>query len=160
MDSTSKEAMRNIASKYNMTGRVLDVGSLDVNGCYRDIFEDYTGSDVVAGNNVDIVQPSQYELPFKDEEFDFVVSGQMLEHCENPFKIVAEMSRVLKKGGILAITVPWYLHYHAYPIDCWRFSPDGMKCLVKELPLQILENNFSMIYNPHEIGVTFVARKL
>lgn len=39
--------------------KVLDVGSFDVNGTYRDIFSqkyDYTGLDMCAGPNVDVVR--------------------------------------------------------------------------------------------------------
>jgi SAM-dependent methyltransferase len=160
MDSISKQAMRDLAEKYKMEGKVLDVGSRDINGNFRDIFKDYTGSDIVAGDNVDVVQTSPLALPFPDGTFDTVVSGQMLEHCKNPFKIFGEMVRVLKTGGHLAITVPWKMGHHPCPIDCWRFSPDGMSCLAEGLPLEILENRFSDIYHEREEGVVFVARKL
>jgi len=37
-------------------------------------------------------------LPFKDNEFDYVICNQVLEHTENPEKFVAEQSRVAKRG--------------------------------------------------------------
>ena len=58
---------------------VLDIGSYDVNGCYREIFErrncNYTGLDMENGPNVDFVPKSSYlweEL--EDDKYDIVVS--------------------------------------------------------------------------------------
>jgi SAM-dependent methyltransferase len=160
MDKSSMDLMRQLIEKYDIRGKVLDVGSLDVNGTYRELFSDYTGSDVVKGANVDVLQPSQYVIPFPDRDFDHVISGQMLEHCDNPFKVVAEMVRVLKKGGTLTVVVPWKMDYHPYPVDCWRFSPDAFVRLTADLPLQELENAFAAIYNPYEIGTCYVGRRI
>ena len=40
------------------------------------------------------------DLPFEDNSFDVVLSTGLLEHYRNPFQIVHEMIRVLKKGGL------------------------------------------------------------
>lgn len=45
-------------------------------------------------------------LEFKDETFDVIVSSDVIEHTPDPAKAVREMARVLKKGGVLALTVP------------------------------------------------------
>ena len=57
---------------------ILDVGSRDINGTYRALIEGrgwkYTGLDIVAGSNVDVVaKPFCY--PFPDGAFDIVISG-------------------------------------------------------------------------------------
>ncbi|MCK9626240.1 MAG: class I SAM-dependent methyltransferase [Bacteroidales bacterium] len=39
-------------------------------------------------------------LPFNDNEFDYVICNQVLEHTENPKKFVAEQSRIAKRGYI------------------------------------------------------------
>jgi len=44
-------------------GKTLDVGSFDVNGSLKDLFDDYTGIDMREGPNVDIVANS-HKLPF------------------------------------------------------------------------------------------------
>ena len=51
------------------------------------------------------------ELPAGHETFDLIVSSECIEHTLNPYAALAEMSRVLKKGGWLVITTPnkiWY----------------------------------------------------
>ncbi len=45
-------------------------------------------------------------LPFKEEQFDYVALGEILEHTENPKAVIKEAFRVLKTGGFLALSVP------------------------------------------------------
>ena len=45
-------------------------------------------------------------LPFKDESFDFIIMSEVLEHLPSPGTTLKECSRILKKGGFLAATVP------------------------------------------------------
>src|SRR5512139_25316 len=90
--------------------RVLDVGSYDVNGSYRELFEgrncDYIGLDMEPGPNVDIVLPNPYDWSsIESDSFDVVVSGQAFEHIEFFWKTMEEMTRVLKAGGLLCIIV-------------------------------------------------------
>lgn len=45
------------------------------------------------------------QLPFADESFDVVMSDNVIDHAEQPLKIVDEIIRVLKPGGVLFFTV-------------------------------------------------------
>ena len=45
-------------------------------------------------------------MPFADKEFDIVISSEVIEHVMYPRQAIKEMSRVLKPGGILALTCP------------------------------------------------------
>jgi len=47
-------------------------------------------------------------LPFADGAFDLVVSGDGIEHLENPFAFLRECARVLRRGGRLALATPNY----------------------------------------------------
>ena len=105
MHPSSVENMKIIRQKYLTylnsieNPKVLDVGGLynQPEKSYRRLFEDIHGiewivADIVKHPSVDVVMNGPYSLPFEDETFDLVVSGQMLEHCSNPFKSVAEMN--------------------------------------------------------------------
>jgi len=46
------------------------------------------------------------KLPYKDETFDFIVAGEVLEHLKRPFETIEEMGRVLKPGGVMYISTP------------------------------------------------------
>jgi len=108
-------------------GKLLDVGSLDVNGSLRPIFTNrgwhYTGIDRQAGKNVDIVN-RRHTLPFYPETFQVVVSSSALEHDPCFWITFWEMVRVVEPGGLIYICVPSQGKYHAHPVDCWRFQPD------------------------------------
>lgn len=49
---------------------------------------------------------SVLEIPFEDNSFDVVINTEVIEHTPDPEKAVAELSRVLKPGGLLILTVP------------------------------------------------------
>lgn len=90
---------------YFKNKKVLEVGSLDINGSMRSIFSDceYIGIDVDEGNGVDIVcQGQEYDAP--DESFDVCSSGECFEH--NPYwaETFANMVRMCKSGGLVFFT--------------------------------------------------------
>ena len=49
------------------------------------------------------------EMPFADASFDLVMSVSTLEHDKHFWLSLAEMKRVLRPGGVLAIAVPGYV---------------------------------------------------
>jgi SAM-dependent methyltransferase len=123
--------------------KILDVGSYDVNGSYRQFFPqpqfDYTGMDMVPGPNVDVVLHNPYDWEsFATDSFDVIISGQTFEHNEFFWVTLTEMARVLKKGGVLCIIAPNQVHEHRYPVDCYRFYTDGMVSLARYIQFQVL----------------------
>ncbi|MBR4604772.1 MAG: methyltransferase domain-containing protein [Lachnospiraceae bacterium] len=115
---------------------VLDIGSQDVNGSYRNLFPSsqflYTGLDMVMGKNVDYVPRKQYNWDeIRDNSYDVIISGQCLEHVEFPWVIFAEMCRILKEDGLLCLITPRLQNRHRYPVDTYRYDIDGMAALVK-----------------------------
>lgn len=53
-----------------------------------------------------LVAASVCDLPFASGTFDIVISSEVIEHTPDPARAVREMSRVLRPGGRLALTVP------------------------------------------------------
>jgi SAM-dependent methyltransferase len=85
--------------------KVLEVGSLDINGTVRTFFEhcEYIGIDVGSGPGVDVVCGGQvYSAP--DNTFDTIISCECFEH--NPFWVetFANMIRMCKSGGLIIMT--------------------------------------------------------
>lgn len=77
------------------------------------------------------------KLPFRDGVFDAVMFNEVIEHVPAPDKSIAEIYRVLKKGGKLFLTAPMYWRLHYAPHDYFRFTSYGL--------VHILEsNNFSI----------------
>ncbi len=54
------------------------------------------------------VQGDALALPFTDGAFDRIIAAEVLEHIPRDRQAIAELARVLKPGGVLAVTVPRY----------------------------------------------------
>jgi SAM-dependent methyltransferase len=54
------------------------------------------------------VQGNALRLPFGDGSFDRVIASEVLEHIPDDTGAMAELSRVLRPGGTMAVTVPRY----------------------------------------------------
>lgn len=122
---------------------VLDIGSYDVNGTYRTIFNapvyQYTGMDMSPGPNVDIVPRDIYQwTEIADETFDVVVSGQVFEHIEYPWLTIKEIARVLKPSGFCILIAPSSGMEHKAPKDCYRYYADGLSALAKWADFKVL----------------------
>jgi len=112
--------------------KILDVGSYDVNGTMKPIFEkgQYIGLDMEEGPNVDIVGVS-HDIPFGPDEFDIIISSSCFEHDDMFWISFQEMCRVLKPGGYMYVQAPSNGPYHGWPGDNWRFYIDSWKALEK-----------------------------
>ena len=59
-----------------------------------------------------------YQLPFADHSFDKVICSEVLEHIPDYKAVLAEIERVLKPGGVFAVSVPRFFPEWV----CWQFS--------------------------------------
>jgi ubiquinone/menaquinone biosynthesis C-methylase UbiE len=59
-------------------------------------------------------------LPYSDNTFDCVIASEILEHIPDDATAIAELVRVLKPGGALAVTVPRWLPERI----CWLLSDE------------------------------------
>lgn len=86
--------------------KVLDLGSLDINGSIRrklpQIWE-YTGVDLEIGPNVDLAQEAQL-LDLSSGQFDICMASELFEHTPYWKEIFAQMNRLTKEGGIVIFT--------------------------------------------------------
>ena len=142
-------AYRGKFPRRDARARVLEIGSrsFEDQPSYRAIIDEageaYTGLDLEAGLNVDVVARNGYVLDeFDDTSFDVCISGQTFEH--NPFFWVtmAEIARLLAPGGYACIIAPGGGVVHRYPVDCWRFYPDSWAALCALVGLEPVEVYF------------------
>lgn len=70
-------------------------------------------------------------LPFRDGQFDLVICTQVLEYVPEPARAVAEIRRVLRKGGLAFISVP-AVFIRDHEKEYWRFLPEGLRYLLKD----------------------------
>lgn len=96
-------------------GKVLEIGT--GSGYGVDVIAPHTSHfttidkfesrvDLSAHPNVTFKQGSVPPIPFNDETFDCVISFQVIEHIEDDVRFVAEVERVLKKGGVFIVSTP------------------------------------------------------
>jgi SAM-dependent methyltransferase len=85
----------------------------------------FVNIDVAPVPGVDIVATAA-RLPFQTASCDSVACLALLEHVEDPERVVAEIHRTLKSGGAVQVVVPFCHPYHAYPADYSRFSRERL----------------------------------
>jgi SAM-dependent methyltransferase len=131
-------------------GRLLDVGCGDkpYEATFRPYVTDYIGIEhesVFAQTNASggKRQPDLYYdgslLPFEDASFDTVLSIQVLEHTPSPLPLLREMSRVLRRDGLLILSAPFSARLHEEPFDFYRFTPHGLRAMCAEAGLEVTE---------------------
>jgi SAM-dependent methyltransferase len=135
---------RYLAGREGELLNIYDLGSQDVNGSYRPLFSvltwHYVGLDMTIGKNVDVVLHTPYAWhEVASGSADVVISGQAFEHIQYFWITMLEVARVLKPAGICCIIAPSSGPEHRYPLDCWRFYPDGMRSLAHFAQMEVLE---------------------
>ena len=130
--SNRRMQMQKFLAKMGTVGKVLDVGAqlCPYYPLFQHKCESYTSLDMVDTPVVDIVCGAE-QMQLGDCLFDLVLCTQVLEHTQNPQRVVDECYRVLKPAGTLIVTVPSVFPVHGSPGDYWRFMPDGLRYLLR-----------------------------
>ena len=94
---------------------------------------DYTDTLMtLPGQKVDIVNLNEQALPYPDASFDIVTATEVIEHLEDFRRIVREIYRVLKPGGICILSTPNILNLNSR----LRFLSFGFWNLFGPLPVR------------------------
>lgn len=140
--------------------KVIEVGSLDVNGSLRSVIQplnpaEYVGVDITEGRGVDIIcDAGDIVERFGKESFDFVVSTELIEHVVDWQKTVSNLKNICRPGGTIIITTRSLgFPYHGYPDDYWRYEIADIEAIFADCILDVLEKDES------EPGVFMKAQK-
>ncbi len=99
-------------------------------GCGTDIREGYVNLDIIKRQGVDVVHDvNRFPYPFKTSYFDEIYASHLLEHAEDVLKVLEELYRILKPGGMLIAKVPYFSSSGAFQDPTHRhfFSDDTAK---------------------------------
>lgn len=168
-DEAAKEMLKQAESLLGRKGRLLDVGAgrgetarrakldgwdvigVEPTASFADFAEKFSG--------VKIRREPLEKCGFADEEFDVVVLAAVLEHLYNPDEVVAEISRILKRGGVFFFDIPnekglFFKAGNAYqkfqgrdwcvnlsptfpPFHLFGFSPKSIKVLLNKHGMEV-----------------------
>ena len=121
-------------------GVLLEVGSGGsyLKDRYFNSVENWVTSDYDIRAKVDIRCDGQ-SLPFKENLFDTILCIDVLEHVPNPHQMIAELVRVLKPGGVLILSTPFFFYLHESPNDFTRFSKFGLINLFQNNKMSVID---------------------
>ncbi len=141
--------------KHYKGGMITDVGCLD--SLISEFFDEklrpkdvlrsiYIGTDLApeaiermtekhGSTRVKFFVDDLYQSKLKTDAFDYVVLGEVLEHLERPLDAVKEAFRILKPGGVLAISVPLEEAKEPGAVDgdrhLWSFNERDIRNMVQ-----------------------------
>lgn len=94
-------------------------------------FSDRHDADIIHNLNI-------FPYPLKDEEFDEIYLDNVLEHLDDPLRVMEEVHRISKLGGKVKVIVPYFrsvwafidpTHQHFFAVDSFAFyDPDHVIC--------------------------------
>jgi SAM-dependent methyltransferase len=111
------------------SGQLLDIGGRARSGVLRsDGFKNLetTVVDIVADEGVDIVVDAHNMTSrLEHNQFDACMCVSVFEHLIMPWKVVLEVNKVMKKGGIFFVATHQTVGLHDMPWDYYRFSDNA-----------------------------------
>jgi len=94
----------NFLNINNPTGKGLEIGC-GPNGLYN-YTDTVIGVDSINYHNPNFVQATAEHLPFQLKTFDFVILCNSLDHCQNPQKVIEEVTQISNKLIVWSNTFP------------------------------------------------------
>ncbi|SMC50200.1 Ubiquinone/menaquinone biosynthesis C-methylase UbiE [Desulfocicer vacuolatum DSM 3385] len=169
----ARKMLKNIADALDMQSvsfagkNVLEVGSGPVGvvsalGAEKKIAVDplcdfYSSQKALTqyrGENVKYLNVRGEELPFEAASFDLVIVENVIDHVENIHKVMSEISRVIRSGGILYLTVNlhpfigYFLHRAASRLQIDRGHPHTFT--IEKIRKFIQQSGFEIQYDSWE----------
>jgi SAM-dependent methyltransferase len=127
-----------------VNGRMLDIGCgvKPYRVLYEALVSRHVGMDIpysYHGTSAVDVYGSSLDLPFGGEQFDSVLCTEVLEHVPDPFRVLAEIARVLRPGGVAVVSTPFMYRLHEQPYDFFRYTSFAYRALADRAGFEIVE---------------------
>lgn len=131
--------------------RILEIGPAGFPSDYRravSVELQWDTLDIYESPQLTYSNAAQYSYPIPDDQYDVVLSGQVMEHVKKIWIWIRELQRVCKPGGHVITITPVSWPYHEAPVDCWRIYPEGMRALLEDTSLRIVHCAFESLECP------------
>jgi len=116
-------------SLYPCDGLKLNLGSGP-----RVVAAEIKNVDLFAYKDVDIVADIA-NLPLPNNSVDRIICDNVLEHIDQPRKVVIESGRVLRSGGLAYFCIPFLYPFHRSPNDYNRWTKEGLQELFRDFEI-------------------------
>lgn len=99
-------------------------------------------------------------IPLKGNVADVVLCLETLEHIANPGKALAEIYRIIKKGGFLVLSMPFLYKIHGAPFDFQRYTGDKFKKILKDngFSVRVLKKQGYFFTTMYDLWKTALAK--
>ena len=122
-----------ISRRDQFSGTVLDIGC--GNMPYKTLIvgpqgraERYIGLDLSSGHyGKPDLEWNGRTIPLEENSVDCAIATEVFEHCPDVECVMEQAIRVLKPGGMLFFTVPFYWPLHDVPYDEYRYTPFSLQ---------------------------------
>lgn len=150
VSSSSRFAINMQAGPYSSyigsyaKGVLLDLGcgAVPLLKCYEGLVDEIIcadwGESLHGSRFIDVEVDLNSALPFPSASFDTVLLTDVLEHVFKPWNVISEVSRVLRAGGHLILTVPFFYWIHEVPHDYFRYTEFSLRRLCEENGLSVV----------------------
>jgi 2-polyprenyl-3-methyl-5-hydroxy-6-metoxy-1,4-benzoquinol methylase len=128
----------------SISGKVLDVGG-SAGTLHEKLMKKIDEKNVISLDiEIIAVRTNQVigdgqKMPFRNNSFNSILAGELIEHIEDPEKFLNECWRVLENNGVLALSTPnkksWLnrtAKSYEMPLHLSLFSPEELKKLLKK----------------------------
>ena len=127
-----------------LKGNILDIGG--EKNSRKGLYKPYTNKNIKSWKYLNIDKDKNPDFLISAENiselkltFDGFLLCEVLEHLENPEKVINAISNSLSPGAKGLITVPFLVGEHSNPYDFQRFLPNKLEILLKEGDFEIIE---------------------
>ena len=129
-------------SHLELRGRVIDLGGHKHSSYYKQLkseqavevanFDGVSGTPHKIASGADHVFDFEKPFPLQDESFDAVLCINVMEHIFNYKNLIDESFRILKSGGSMNISVPFFFNIHGSPDDYFRYTKSALVRILSE----------------------------
>ena len=129
-----RRRLRQFVGALPPSALIVDLGS-----SLRRLSPNIVCLDLIPTPGVDLVG-DLHRIPLRADALDAIICTGVLEHVEDPNRVLEEFRRVLRPGGQIYASLPFLQGYHPSPTDFRRFTRDGARQLFSRFQIDQLVN--------------------
>jgi SAM-dependent methyltransferase len=159
---TTKALISHYVEQLDLSGHVLEIGGRELVSCAIDLFpEPRFAYHNLSPDPGDVPQTISADITdcrdlVADQSFDIVLCCEVLEQLDRPWLAAAEITRILRPGGLVVTSTLSAGGNHPGPGEHWSYLPESLELLFADL--ECLETGYDAS-DANRGGVYHVGRK-